>query len=136
MQKDKLKYGNAKRHALERGVEWHLSFQEWYDWWQATGHYHERGPRANQYCMARIGDVGPYALDNIKCITNRENVLEARSHDTIIYKRGQKPNAKSCICEGKKFDCLQDAADFYNVTYQAIDYRIRSSKFKDFTLGV
>lgn len=132
---DKSKFHNAKRHAFNRGVEWHLSFEEWYNWWQSTGYYDQRGPFKDQYCMARLGDIGPYALDNIKCITNSENVLEARSHDTIIYKRGDKPTAIPCVCEGKRFDCLQDAADYYNMSYQAIVYRIKSKNFSEFTLG-
>jgi hypothetical protein len=59
-----------------RGIEWNLTFQEWWDWWQATGHYNERGCKKGMYVMSRPGDKGPYALNNIVCKTHVDNTLE------------------------------------------------------------
>jgi len=73
------KYGGQKIKAKRRGVDWQLTFQEWYDWWQATGHYEERGRGREQYCMCRYGDTGPYSLSNIFCQTSAQNVSDAKA---------------------------------------------------------
>ena len=70
-----------------RGIKWNLTFQEWWDWWQATGHYHERGCKRGQYVMARPGDIGPYALDNIFCKTHIDNTLEYAVGRKRVYKK-------------------------------------------------
>ena len=128
---DKIRFANAKRHAINRNVDWQLTLQDWHNWWQNTGHYHERGPFKDQYCMARYGDIGPYALDNIKCITNSENVKEARLH-TKYYSGSKNGNSKGCKCENVLYPTVIAAAKHYGVTYQAVAYRLNSSKFKDF----
>ncbi|MEX3840278.1 NUMOD3 domain-containing DNA-binding protein [Paraburkholderia sp. BR10882] len=58
-------------------IEFRLTFEEWWDWWQATGHYHERGPRRGQYVMARTNDTGHYELGNIFCCLAADNVRQA-----------------------------------------------------------
>ena len=40
------------------------------------------GDKKGQYVMARFNDTGPYALDNIKCITAEENHIEANKGNT------------------------------------------------------
>jgi hypothetical protein len=67
------RYRMQKVNAATRGIPFLLTFEEWMGWWEATGHYHEYGRKRGQYCMARKGDVGPYALDNIYCATATEN---------------------------------------------------------------
>lgn len=63
---------NAQRHAARRrGIEWRLTFEEWLAWWGDD--LPERGPRVNQLSMQRIGDIGPYALDNIRKGTPKDN---------------------------------------------------------------
>lgn len=71
-------YKNQKNTAKQRGIEWDITFEEWIAWWQGTGHYHERGCRAGQYVMGRIGDVGPYELSNIICLRIEENSVLPR----------------------------------------------------------
>ena len=70
---DRSAYASQKSHAKQRGIIFNLSFEQWYDWWQSTGHYAQRGRKANCYVMARINDVGPYELVNIYCCTVAEN---------------------------------------------------------------
>ena len=75
--KDKHKYNQQKANAKARGVEFKLTFQEWWGWWQATGHYHERGKGAGKYVMARHNDAGPYELGNIYACTQEVNAVHA-----------------------------------------------------------
>ena len=65
-----------KGGAAKRGIAFELTFEEWLNIWLDSGHLAERGTHRGQYCMARFGDKGPYAVENIKIITCTENVKE------------------------------------------------------------
>ncbi len=66
-------YRQQRGNAKLRGIIFQLTAEEWWQIWAESGHLHERGQKANQYCMARFGDVGPYAVNNIEIITNSQN---------------------------------------------------------------
>lgn len=74
----KQKYGNAVRCAKEREIDWLFTFDSWIAWWGDD--ITKRGPRANDLCMARHGDIGPYHPDNVRKATVSENIKEMRSH--------------------------------------------------------
>ena len=67
-------FTKQRHHAKRRGIDWALTYDEWLHWWQQTGHFHERGTCRGQYVMARIGDLGPYALGNIICLLHGQNI--------------------------------------------------------------
>lgn len=69
----KKKYKNQKARAIQRKIQWKFTFQTWWDWWQESNHWNERGVRKDQYCMCRKGDVGPYSIENVQCLTNSQN---------------------------------------------------------------
>jgi hypothetical protein len=60
-------------HADERGIEFNLTFREWLDVWTKSRKLSLRGVGAGKYCMSRHGDVGPYALGNVKIVLNTTN---------------------------------------------------------------
>lgn len=72
------KYNSQRHAAIRRGISWELTFEQWIEWWKATSKYHLRGRKGHEYCMCRIGDKGPYSLDNIYCATNNQNTRDAR----------------------------------------------------------
>lgn len=76
IQKAKSKYHAAKDCAEFRNIPWNFTFDTWYQWWQDTGHWHERGSRKNQYVMSRHNDVGPYSVENVFCQTQSANARE------------------------------------------------------------
>lgn len=63
--------GNASR----RGIEWRFKLGEWWAVWRESGAWHLRG-RGYGYVMARFGDTGPYAPDNVKIIHGVANIRE------------------------------------------------------------
>ncbi len=63
----------ARNDSKRRGISFDLTFEQWLEIWESSGHLHERGRRRDQYQMARTGDVGPYAVGNVSIITCREN---------------------------------------------------------------
>jgi hypothetical protein len=75
-----LMFWAHKQCAKRRDIKFKFTFEEWVTWWKynlGPEWAQKRGRRPDQYCMARIGDIGPYAVWNVKCITNEENRREA-----------------------------------------------------------
>jgi hypothetical protein len=62
--------------ALQRGIQFLLSAEEWWSIWTMSGHWNARGSGRGRYCMARYNDAGPYAVGNVRIITNEENGTE------------------------------------------------------------
>ena len=73
--------------AKYRGVEFLLTFEQWRDWWLATGHVDERGKLRGQWVMARHRDSGAYELGNIKCARAEDNVREQNALRPGEYER-------------------------------------------------
>lgn len=71
------KYVDHRNNAKKRGVSFLLTYDEWFKIWSDSGHLHHRGPGADQYCMARYEDQGPYAVGNVKIIQTKYNRAEA-----------------------------------------------------------
>lgn len=69
------RYQSQKRQAQARGIEFRLTFWEWWSLWRDSGRYHQMGCRRGEYVMARIWDAGPYAVGNVEIQTNAENTL-------------------------------------------------------------
>jgi len=69
-------YARQRQSARTRGIEWSITFPEWMRVWQESGHFNERG-RGPGYCMTRIGDTGPYSVDNVEIKTTGENFSES-----------------------------------------------------------
>lgn len=59
--------------AKKRGIDFLLTFDQWLSWWQDTGKLELRGKRRGEYQMCRIGDTGPYSIENIYCDTVSNN---------------------------------------------------------------
>lgn len=70
-----LAYRTQRNNAAKRGIKWEFIFKDWWDVWQASGHWHERG-RGFDYVMARHGDVGPYSPSNVYICTQDQNMRD------------------------------------------------------------
>jgi len=64
----KLKYS-----ARRRGIEFYLSVEDFKKFWDEHGLYEGYGKQADNLTVDRIDSMGPYILDNIQPLTNREN---------------------------------------------------------------
>lgn len=83
--------GDAKR----RGIGFELTYDEWLDIWISSGHLHERGRRRGQYVMARFGDRGSYAVDNVKIVTTEANLSESNRGKTLTPEHRKRIGASS-----------------------------------------
>lgn len=70
------RYQQQKARAKIRGVGFELTFTEWCEIWEESGHYDERGNFCEGYVMCRVGDQGPYAVGNVYIGRHVDNVAE------------------------------------------------------------
>jgi hypothetical protein len=74
------KFAQQRNNARRRGVEWLMSFDEWWGLWLESGKWNQRGKGDGQYVMGRHGDVGPYAVGNVSIILCNENGAVRHGH--------------------------------------------------------
>lgn len=83
------RYRDQRNNAKKRGIGWEITLVEWWDVWQQSGRWSERG--VSGYVMSRIGDTGPYAKDNVEIKTasdnHKEGYLKTPAHERV-KKRG------------------------------------------------
>lgn len=73
----RVRFVDQRRGARKRGIEWQLTFEQWWQIWSDSGMYPLRGSGAGKYVMARLGpDIGPYAVGNVRIALWRENLDE------------------------------------------------------------
>lgn len=81
---ERAAFKSQRNSAAKRGIQFMLSFDQWWGIWQASGKWEQRGKLEGQYVMARFGDSGPYAIDNVRICTkaeNREEYISALSEE-------------------------------------------------------
>lgn len=62
------KYSQQKANAWKRRIPWQITYEQWWQLWQASGHWPDRGYRRGQYVMGRLGDAGAYRVGNVEII--------------------------------------------------------------------
>ncbi len=72
--KRRIAYLGQLSNAKQRGISWQFNYVMWIRKWHKSGKIMQRGKKSKEYCMARIGDIGPYSYNNTKIITNNQNV--------------------------------------------------------------
>ena len=80
-----------------RGIEFHLTFEEWCNIWDQSGHYAERGRGDGKYCMSRYGDIGAYEVGNVFIQLNLDNSKQAMT-GRPAWNRGV-----PCVNKGRKY---------------------------------
>lgn len=85
----KGKYLRHKDNARKRGVEFSLTFDEWWLLWQASKRWAQRGWKQHQYVMCRKGDQGPYALGNVYIGLAKGNLKDARRKSVVVRRKGK-----------------------------------------------
>lgn len=67
----------SHRHTSgRRGIEFLMTYEEWFGVWWRSGRIAEMGRKRGQYCMSRPGDRGPYAVGNVRIVRQEENKSE------------------------------------------------------------
>jgi len=66
-----------KLDAAGQKVELKLTFEQWWDIWETSGYWEQRGKRSDQYVMSRYNDLGHYELGNVFIQLGSDNKREA-----------------------------------------------------------
>lgn len=77
-QKNSCLKGEGRADRNGNKIEFRISFKEWWDIWQQSGKWEQRGRHKGEYVMARHDDVGHYEVGNVSIILASENVRQAR----------------------------------------------------------
>jgi hypothetical protein len=72
-------YAQQRNNARRRGIEFKISFEDWFEIWMRSGHWSKRGIGAGCYCMGRHKDRGAYEVGNVAIISQEENKYKGRS---------------------------------------------------------
>lgn len=68
-------YRMQKKNASLRGIPFNLTITQWWDIWQNSGKWEERG-RGQGYVMCRVNDEGPYEVGNVFIATAAQNTSD------------------------------------------------------------
>ena len=68
------KFITQRRNAKFRGIDWNMTLTEWWRVWAESGKWDERG--RGGYVMARLGDSGPYSVENVYITEAGQNVRD------------------------------------------------------------
>ena len=71
------KYQNHKATAKRRNIPFLLTFEQWWNIWQQSGHWSDRGKGQGKYCMSRIGDLGAYEIGNVFIQSSVQNLVDS-----------------------------------------------------------
>lgn len=80
-------YSVHKHNAKVRGVEFQLTFEQWWAVWQNSKRWGARGNRHGRYVMCRCGDEGPYALSNVYIGLFERNFKDANAKSARVRRR-------------------------------------------------
>lgn len=83
------KYHCQRQSAIMRGIDWHFTFEDWYQLWLDSGHIHERGRTIGKYCMSRYKDEGPYSPTNVFIQLWTQNTSDAHKGKPKLANRGK-----------------------------------------------
>ena len=71
---EEKKFDSQRIRAKQRQIEFKLTFDEWWDIWQSSGKWEQRGCHKGQYVMSRYNDIGAYEVGNVFIQTTEENL--------------------------------------------------------------
>lgn len=73
-----------RTNAARRGIEWGLTFWEWWSIWEDSGHWQDRGRLSHQYVMCRVGDRGGYEVGNVYIETVSHNCSGGKIKQPVV----------------------------------------------------
>ena len=97
----RAKYTSHRARAKKRGIEFKLSFVEWWFLWKDK--YHLMGCRKNDYVMCRNLDQGAYEVGNV-----RIDYASSNSHEKKISNRARHGCRFPAQGNMKRFDTASD----------------------------
>lgn len=142
------RFDEQRRAAAKRGIAWEFTLEQWWHWWCVDDRWSRRGRQSGQLVMARTGDAGPYAWDNVRPFTPAQNVRDwttrpdaraaAMQKRSMTYAASGRlisehlrirgdghPVSRAVMTPAGRFGSQILAAEFYGVGVAAIRHRVR-----------
>ena len=114
------KYNRQRVGARHRGIEFNITFDEWYNLFLHHGVDKNDIEKISkdQLCLCRNNDCGPYSLDNVYVATRSKNSIDRNRWNPQRHNKSGKEHYKTRIINTPKgvFDTLNDAGKAFNVT--------------------
>lgn len=88
------KFLTQRNRAKVRGIEFKMTFDEWWEIWKP--HWHNRGSKVGQFVMCRKMDKGPYEIGNVRIAPIACN---ARDRSYVIHDRHMKAVKEKALSE-------------------------------------
>lgn len=73
-------YLDQSRNSATRQIAFKLTLPEWWDVWERSGQWENRGRGRGKFCMSRIGDVGGYEVGNVEIVGFVQNCQDFYFH--------------------------------------------------------
>jgi hypothetical protein len=134
-----------RQNAKRRGTPFLFTLPEWWAWWQLDGRWEHRGMGRDALVMARKGDVGPYSVENVDCITHAQNMAaippEKRANGAarrwarqrelgipchLAVRGDAHPRSRAVITPLGRFGSAALAAEAHGITRQGAGHRART----------
>jgi len=124
----KLRFQTQRSNSKTgRGIDFKLSFDEWYNWWLSNGIDKNTDTRPD-LCMCRFKDEGAYSLDNIYLATRSQNIRDGFKNNRHQNKRTDYTgNYKPLKTPDGIFNSRKEAAEYYNVSPESLSYRVKTN---------
>lgn len=84
------RYYEHRGRSERRNIDFLFTFGEWISMWKDSGQWENRGTKKGQYCMSRVGDVGPYSVENCFIQLTSGNTADANKIRKVTDKQKEK----------------------------------------------
>ena len=89
-------YSGHKNRTISRdGVNFTMTFKEWWDCWERSGKWYQRGTKSGQYVMCRKNDEGDYCVGNV--------YIEKQYHNIRSQKRCSESLPMGVVKKGRSY---------------------------------
>lgn len=112
MQSQTRAHTRQRNSALQRGIEWNIKLWDWWQIWQKSGKWSDRGRGKGKYVMCRFGDIGAYEPSNVYIATCEHNVSFQPNNP---YRKGHPDHAEAIASFREKL-ALRDGTNHRVVT--------------------
>jgi hypothetical protein len=133
----KWKYDKHKAQSKFRGIDFLMTYDEWYNWWLSNGVDKKldiKWTGKNRPCMCRFGDTGPYALGNVFFGLNPDNAKDRHKNYVgvdLTFKSREKKNYKW----GDEIISCNDLINVHKIPYEK-RYYYRATTYDKFNKEV
>jgi transposase len=110
-----IAWTRQKNNALKRDVCWNLKLWDWWQIWQESGKWEQRGRGKGRYVMCRFGDTGAYEPGNVYIATCEHNVsfqpnnpyrLGHPDHEKAVAARRERGRSRPAVSHKRKYHDL------------------------------